>query len=205
MLSGDALAGHMKVGPGIAKASLGSILGVLGFVAAPIFWALLAGSLCASVAGSILGADLIASIQVNEEPANGVTLWGWSEGFMDIVGQLNIRMWEQRAASMVLVMAPTGLIPIMVGLWKQRFITIVMTSLTGAVLLVGGIGLAVVQADSTRWPVSWSGTLLPLCIAGGLAICGIALQYGAVMSAARKKKAKEIARAQAESGSGGKK
>jgi len=210
-LSGDTLAANMSVelDPGIAKASLASIFGVLGFVAAPFFWAMIAGSLCASVVGGFLAADFIASIQdqipVGGEPADGVTMKLWAEGFQSFVGDLNVKLWEKRAAMMVLIMAPAGLIPLMIGLWKQRFITIVMTSLVGAMLLIGGIALAVVQADPSRWPVAWSSTLIPACVVGALAICGIGMQYGAVAAAARKKKAKEIAKAQAESGSGGKK
>jgi len=202
LLSGDGLAENMNVEPGIAKASLGSIFGVLGFVAAPIFWAMLAGSLCASVVGGFLAADFLESFQgqvpVVGDARDGATMVMWLKGLQSYTGDLNSRMWEQRAAAMVLIVAPAGLIPMMIGLWKQRFITIVMTSLIGAILLVGGIGLAVVQADPTRWPVAWSGALIPVCVVGGLAICGVALQYGAVMAAARKKKAKEVAKAQAD-------
>ena len=106
---------------------------------------------------------------------------------------------------MVLVMVPAGLIPLMIGLWKQRFITIVMTSLVGAIAVVSGAIVAIVQTDPTWWPKAWSGLLIPLCIVGGLWICGVAVQYSFALAAARKKKAKEVARAQSDGASGGRK
>jgi len=201
-LCGDLVSEAVKVDTGLAKAAVGSILGVLGFVAAPFLWAFLAGSLCASVAGGFLADSFLAGLpgQVPEvvEPDGGVTLAQWAESLAIFAGDVNAEMWKQQAATMLLVMAPVGLIPTMVGLWKPRFITIVMTSLTGAIVVVSGSVIALVQSDPTRWPTAWPGLLIPLGIIGGLWVCGMAVQYGFAMAAARKKKAKEVARAQAD-------
>ena len=209
LLCGDLLADAMKVDSGVAKAAVASIFGVLGFVAAPFIWAGMAGSLCASVAGGFLAENFLATLpgQVPEvvEPAGGATLAHWAESLAVFAGNVNGEMWRSRAATMVLVMAPAGLIPVMIGLWKQRFITIVMTSLIGATAVVSGAIVAIVQSDPTRWPTAWSGLLIPLCIVGGLWVCGVAVQYNFAMAAARKKKAKEAARAQSDGGSGGRK
>jgi len=181
----------------VAKAALGSILGVLGFVGAPFIWALLAGSLCSSVAGGFLAADFIAEVGLKvDSPAGGFTPELWAEWFSVFAGDVSVEMWQERAATMILIMAPVGLIPTMIGLWKPRFITIVMTSLTGATVVVGGSFLALIQSDPTRWPSVWSGLLIPLYIVGGLWVCGVAVQYSFALAAARKKKAREVARAQ---------
>ena len=207
-LYGGPLAGAMKVDPGVAKAALASIFGVLGFVAAPFFWAMLAGSLCALVAGGFLADSFLAGLpgQVPEVvgPA-GATVAHWAESVGVYADEIKIQMWQRQAATMVLVMAPAGLIPLMIGLWKQRFMTIVMTSLIGAVAVVSGGILALVQSDPTRWPTAWSGLLIPLCIVGGLWLCGVAMQYSFALAATRKKKAKEAARAQSDGASGGRK
>jgi len=198
-LCGDLLSDSVKVDTGIARAAVGSILGVLGFVAAPFMWAFLAGSLCASVAGGFLAVNFVAEVGLKvDPPAGGFTPELWAEWFAVFAGDVSADMWQERAATMLLVMAPLGLIPTMIGLWKPRFITIVMTSLTGAIVVVSGSVVALVQADPTRWPKAWSGLLIPLGIAGGLWVCGMAVQYSFALAAVRKKKAKEVARAKAD-------
>ena len=198
-LCGDLLSEAVKVDTGLAKAAVGSILGVLGFVAAPFIWAGLAGSLCASVAGGFLAADFVAEVGLKvDPPVGGFTPELWAEWFAVFAGDVSAEMWQERAAIMLLVMAPAGLIPTMIGLWKPRLITIVMTSLTGAIVVVSGSVIALVQSDPTRWPTAWPGLLIPLGIIGGLWVCGMAVQCGFAMAATRKKKAKEVARAQAD-------
>jgi hypothetical protein len=203
---GGLLAGTLKVDPWIARTAVASILGVLGFVAAPFFWALFAGAFCASVAGVFLLARFLARPDVTLEvapPDGGWTMPAWVEWAEVAVRDIGGAMWEQQAAVMLLVMAPVALIPIMFGLWKQRFITIVMTSLIGALTLVGGAVVAIVQSDATRWPKDWSGAFIPLLIVGVLWLIGIAVQYCFALSKARKKKAKEAARAKSDNESGG--
>ena len=203
-LCGDPLAARMNVDLGVARAAMASIAGVLGFVAAPLFWAMLAGTLCASVAGGFLAENFLAEVGLSvEPPAGGFTTESWAEWLSVFSRDVSSEMWQERASTMVMIMAPIGLIPMLLGFWQQRFITIVMTSLVGAIAVVGGAGLAIVQSDPTHWPKAWSGTLIPLCIAGGLWLCGVAMQYSFVLAAARKKKAKEAAQAQSDGDSGG--
>jgi len=205
-LCGDLLAVSVDVDSGVAKAAAGSVFGVFGFVAAPFIWAFLAGSLCSLVAGGFLAENYVSGLaaqfpeQVPEvvEPAGGATLTLWMHDVVRVLGNVNADMWAKQAVTMVLVLAPIGLIPTMIGLWKPRFITIVMTSLTGAIVVVSGSVVALVQADPTRWPKAWSGLLIPLGIAGGLWVCGMAVQYSFALAAVRKKKAKEVARAKAD-------
>ena len=61
-LCGDLLSDSVKVDTGIARAAVGSILGVLGFVAAPFMWAFLAGSLCTSVAGGFMAESFLSGL-----------------------------------------------------------------------------------------------------------------------------------------------
>ena len=200
LLCGDLLSDSLKVDPGVAKAAVGSISGVLGFVAAPFIWAGLAGCLCSLVAGGFMADSFLASLSGKVppvvEPAGGVTLAHWAESLTVYIGDVNAEMWREQAITMMLVLAPVGLIPTMIGLWKPRFITIVMTSLTGAIVVVSGAAIALVQSDPTRWPTAWSGVLIPLYTIGALWVCGIAVQYGFAMAATRKKKAKDVAQAQ---------
>ncbi|MCP4375249.1 MAG: hypothetical protein GY794_03590 [bacterium] len=200
VLCGDMISEGMEVDTTVSRVAGGSIFGVLGFVAAPFFWAALAGSLCSSIGGGFLAESFLASLpgDVPEvvEPAGGASLSLWAEAFANYADNISVAMWEKQAATMILVMAPLGLIPAMIGFWKPQFITVVMTSLVGAIAVVGGATIAMVQSDPARWPDQWSGMLIPLYIVGGLWICGMAMQGSFAMAAKRKKKAKEVARAQ---------
>jgi hypothetical protein len=205
-LSGDLLVSvaSLDVEPWVARSALGSVFGVLGFIAAPFFWAMLAGSLCSLIAGVFLAANVI-TVEVNA-PVGGYTAEAWLQWFSMFAGDASGGMWKQKTAVMLLVMAPAGLIPMMIGLWKPQFITIVMSSLIGSVSVVIGAIVAMVQSDPTRWPKDWSGLFIPLCIIGGLWVCGIAMQSGLALAANRKKLAREFARVQShEDSSGGKK
>jgi hypothetical protein len=208
-LSGDLLVSmaSLDVEPWVARSALGSVFGVLGFIAAPFFWAMLAGSLCSLIAGGFLAANFVAEVGLKvNAPAGGYTAELWAQWFGMFAGDVSGEMWKQKMAVMLLVMAPAGLIPMMIGLWKPQFITIVMSSLIGSVSVVIGAIVAMVQSDPTRWPKDWSGMFIPLCIIGGLWVCGIAMQSGLALAANRKKLAREYARAQSgEDSSGGKK
>ena len=202
LLCGDLLAEVMKVDVAIARAAVAAILGVLGFVAAPFFWAFFAGALCSSVAGTAMALNFLAGLPEGTleatPPEGGYTLAVWGEWLGVFSSDISSAMWERQASIMVLVIAPAGLIPVLIGLWRQRLATILMTSFVGAIAVAGGAVIAITQSDSTRWPAGWSGAAIPLCVIGGLWICGVAVQYAFVMSAARKKKAKEVAQAQAD-------
>ena len=125
-LSGDLLVSvaSLDVEPWVARSALGSVFGVLGFIAAPFFWAMLAGSLCSLIAGGFLAANVI-TVEVNA-PVGGYTAEAWLQWFSMFAGDASCGMWKQKTAVMLLVMAPAGLIPMMIGLWKPQFITIVM-------------------------------------------------------------------------------
>jgi hypothetical protein len=202
ILCGDMITEGMNVDIRVSRTAGGSILGVLGFVAAPFFWAALAGSLCSSIGGGFLAESFLASLpsEVPEvvEPAGGASLSLWAEAFANYADNVSSAMWGEQAVTMVLIMAPLGLIPTMIGVWKPQFITIVMTSLVGAIAIVSGATIAMVQSDPTRWPAEWSGLLIPLYVIGGLWISGMAMQGSFAMAAKRKKKAKEASRAQSD-------
>jgi hypothetical protein len=207
-LIGDLLVSvaNLDVDLWVARSAVGSVLGVLGFIAAPFFWAMLAGSLCSSIAGGFLAANFVAEVGLKvNAPAGGYTAELWAQWLGMFAGDVSGEMWQQKTAVMLLVMAPAGLIPMMIGLWKHRFITIVMTSLIGAVSVVVGAIVAMVQADPTRWPKDWPGLFIPLCIIGGMWLCGGAIQYSFVLAANRKKLAREVARAQSDAPSDDKK
>jgi hypothetical protein len=200
---GDLVSGTMDVDPWVARSAVGSILGVLGFVAAPLFWAVILGALCSSSAGGFLvGKFLIEEGIKVEAPAGGFTPELWAEWLSVAAGDVSGAMWKERAGVLILVMAPAGLIPLLIGLWRQRFATIVMTSLIGAIAVVGGACVATVQSSPERWPKEWLGLLTPLYIAGGLWFCGMVMQYCFVLASTKKKKAKEAAQAESEEPSG---
>jgi len=205
LLSGGALSGSMNIDDTVARAALASIFGVLGFVAAPFFWALFAGGVCASVAGGILGWVFLNQPKELVEvtpPAGGYSPEAWLEWFKVFSQEVGGAMWDKWTGIVLLVLVPSALIPLILGFWKQRFITIVMTSLVGALAVVGGALLGIAHSDPKYWPDEWSGLVIPLYIVGGLWVCGIAVQYSFAMAAARKKKAKENARKQAAAPSG---
>ncbi len=208
LLVGGPLAEMMTVDPWIGRAAAASIFGVLGFVAAPFLWAILSGALCASVAGGFLADRFLSNMSEETsllEPFGGGGLQQWAEYIATNAGIINSEMWREQVGLTLLVTAPLAIIPLMIGFWRQRFITIVMTSLTGAVAIVAGAMLVIVQNDPTRWFKEWSGLVIPLMVVGVLTLLGITVQYIFALAKARKKKAKEAARARSDSGSGGRK
>ena len=205
-ITGELIAGSMNVDVWVGRSAMASVFGVLGFVAAPFFWASFTGTLCASTAGLFMAARFLALPENTLEvtaPAGGWTPQVWVEWLSVAAEDIGGAMWKQQAAIMLLVMVPLALIPLMIGIWKQRFITIAMTSLIGAIVVVGGAVVAIVQSDPTHWPKEWSGAVTPLLIVAGLWLIGFGVQYALALSKARKKKAREAARAGADNYSGG--
>ena len=174
-----------------AQVALASVLGVLGFVAAPVFWSLLASCICVSVAVWLLAADYLA------EPGSRVTLGSagdmgqWVRMLGNLFTELWSALWSGRRAVTVMVVVPSGAVPLLIGLWRRRLMTIVMTSLTGPLVVVAGVMIAVTQSDPSRWPASWAGMRGPLIVAGSLAFCSMAFQYCRVMLARKKEQDSE--------------
>jgi len=195
-LFGAQLAGWIKVDPIVGRSAAGSILGVLGFVAAPFFWAILAGSLCSLVAGGFVAADFLTDPGITITPLQaGASPEMWVDWIIKTSESFGGELWQKRAGVLVIAMAPAGIIPMLIGFWRQRFITIVTTAFIGAVLATSGAVLAMVQADPARWPKEWSGLMIPLYVAGGLWLFSVAVQYNFALASERKKKGKEIDRA----------
>jgi len=192
---GGILAGLIRVDPWIARAAVASVLGVLGFVGAPFLWAILAGALCSSVGGILLAARVLPTLTRDRSPriapVDGATMTQWAEDLARYFQEASARIWPGQWGLMLLVMTPLMLIPVMIGFWKQRFITIVMTSLAGAMLAVGGAVIALTQGNKTGWPNEWSGASIPLIVAGAMCLLGVTIQYVFALSKARKHKAKE--------------
>ena len=171
-----------------AQAALASVLGVLGFVAAPVFWSLLAACVCVSVAVWLLAADYLAETGTRVATGSSADIGQWVQALGGVAGKLWSELWSGRRAVTVMVVVPSGAVPLLFGLWRPRLVTITMTALTGPLVVVAGVMVAVTQSDPTRWPASWAGMRGPLIVAGSLAFCCIAFQYGRVMAAARKEK-----------------
>lgn len=171
-----------------AQVALASVLGVLGFVAAPVFWSLLASCVCVSVAVWLLAADYLAETNTRVPMASAADMGQWLRALGGVFGDLWSALWSGRRAVTVMVVVPSGAVPLLIGLWRRRLMTIVMTSLTGPLVVVAGVMIAVTQSDPSRWPASWAGMRGPLIVAGSLAFCSTAFQYGRIIAAARKEK-----------------
>ena len=61
-MTGELLAEWMQVDLWMGRSAMASVLGVLGFVAAPFFWASFAGAFCASVGGVFLAENFVAKL-----------------------------------------------------------------------------------------------------------------------------------------------
>jgi len=188
LLLAGPVAEQIKVDLLFAQVALASVLGVLGFVAAPAFWSLLASCVCVSVAVWLLAADYLAETGTSVATGSPGDMGQWAHALGDVAGKLWSELWSGRRAVTVMVVVPSGAVPLLIGLWRRRLITILMTSLTGSLMAVAGVMIAAAQSDSWRWPESWAGMRGPLIVAGSLAFCCIAFQYGRIMAAARKEK-----------------
>lgn len=188
LLLAGPVAARIEVDLLFAQVALASVLGVLGFVAAPVFWSLLAASIFVSVAVWLLAADYLAETGTRVAMDSSADMGRWVHALGGVAGELWSELWSGRRAVTVMVVVPSGAVPLLIGLWRPRLVTITMTALTGPLVVVAGVLIAVTQSDPTRWPASWSGLRGPLIVAGALALCCVAFQYGRIMTAARKEK-----------------
>jgi len=191
LLLAGPLAEQIKVDLLFAQAALASVLGVLGFVAAPVFWSLLASCVCASAAVWLLAADHLAETGSRVAMAPADDMGQWVRLLGDVFAELWSALWSGRRAVTVMVVVPSGAVPLLIGLWRRRLMTIVMTSLTGPLVVVAGVMIAVTQSDPSRWPESWVGMRGPLIVAGSLAFCSMAFQYCRIMMARKKEQGSE--------------
>jgi len=175
----------------VARVALATLLGVLGFVVAPFVWTLLTAVACVSVAWVVLVQEhLAAPEQVSQMEGAAESVEQWLVAFFrDGVWPVTKKLWNAQWGTALMVLCPAALIPLMIGLWKPKFLTSLMTSLIGALGIVAGAMLALAQYKESLWPTTWAGFYAPLGAAGLLAIGALAYQYNRFIVADRKKKA----------------
>lgn len=181
----------------LLKIASAAVLGAAGYLIAPIIFVMLAGLLSISIAW-ITSLTIFANStgsQITLEDSAG--LRQWATVVLAFYKDLNTQMLKDQAGQLLIVLLVAMIVPLIIGIWRSRFITILMTSIIGAVLAVATVMTWIVQSNSAVWPEKWSDFLLPLSIAAVMAAVAVVFQYVRLKVAKKKKQAKEQAKQQA--------
>lgn len=181
----------MAQNPGLFKLVCVVILAALGVVAAPAIWSLLAGviGVVAACSALVVGYLLHSDTPVTVEACESFEHWG--RLMWEVARESWDKMCQQQGTEILLVILPSGLVPLMIGMWRRQLITILMTSLVGAVAIVGGVWLGLVQCAPKLWPRMWNQFWLPIALVGLLFAVGVIFQYVRARAARKKKRARE--------------
>ncbi len=165
---GALLAGRIIWGTacGVVFAIVACIIAVP--VAADALWRDIQSPIGAIMAGSWPGSEQIDQLK------------GSVETFRDSV---SAGMWAAILAALA--------IPVALGAFRPRLITIFGTGLFGAVGITAGLVLAATATKPAAWDVAWNRTYIPAGLFGLLLVVGVAYQYRSAFAA--DKKAKERA------------
>lgn len=188
----EALSRQFSVSPMVAAVAGAIAFGAVGAITARIIWALAAGALFGAAATIVMLANVAAPANGQAafapgDPGTGAWLaacWGHCNASLGAV-------WKEQSATALWTICLGGGVPLTVALLLPRLGKIFMTSLLGAVCVVGGVFLAVVQVQPSLWPARWLGYGIPITAAAVLLMFGIIYQFCGAILADRAKKAEK--------------
>jgi len=194
------LATSAGISPMLVRIAAGVLAGIVCLIAAPVIWALLAA--CAASIGALWA--LLSFHQPTSWPQDQTAPESLA-GFLATLGRVvwdgATDLWGLRP---LLVGGSLGLAvaaPLVLGMLLRRLCKIVMTTLTGAAMLMAGLVLATTTHRPDMADSLWSRGHWIALVVGVLALFGIACQYRRAIKLGREKAEHE---AQKESESPGK-
>jgi hypothetical protein len=191
------LSQQFSVTPLVAATVAAVAFAAVGAVTARILWALAAGAVFGAAAILAMLAHMTApaaatAAQPTSAPGHAPFV-AWLADCWNYCGAALGEAWKDRSATVLWTLCLGGGGPLTVALLLPRLGKIFMTSLLGAVCVVGGVLLAVVKIQESLWPATWWGYALPLTAVAVLLMFGIVYQFcGAILEerAKQDKKAK---------------
>jgi len=164
--------------------------GLLALVTARLLWGLLLGGLFGAAAGVALMKHYAAEIAEGTRPtfqAAGEAFPDWWAGLCRFAEAYVTVVWRENGEVLLAGAGLACLVPVVVAMIRPRLACIVATSLLGGVLVAGAALLAAGRVRPELWPELWPRFYVPLAIAGGLLLFGLAFQYRGAVRAERGK------------------
>lgn len=173
-LFGASLAGLVQATPEVGQAALAITAAILCLIGARVVWAILTGALLEAIAVVLLIAHFLSQIQVRPsmEIPQTATLLEWASATGTYLWTCFDEIRKANFGTVMIVIVPAGLLPMMVALIKARPAVIFMTSLLGGVVATAALWMAAVMYRPTIWPTDWVRFLIPLGVTIALAVIG---------------------------------
>jgi hypothetical protein len=184
---GQAIAAPLEVDPRIGQAVGAGVLALVGLVGARVLWALLAAAVISAAATVVVTVKTLPSLveTVPTLESSGDRPLEYATKFWQYVLNCLQPLWENKSTLLLTVWAVAAGLPLVIALLRPRLTAIVMTSLLGAIGLVLGAAIGCVLAAPSIEPSLWEYWYVPGCVAAGLWLLGVALQYRRALAAAK--------------------
>ena len=175
-LFGPMLAPHVGMTPLAGRIAGSMVLAVAAAIGAQIVWAVLAAGLALAAAAWALACNFASGASPGEAagPANFPE---WCLNVWTFVSGELARVWETQALVIILVLFVAAAVPLVIGLFKPKVATIVMTALLGAAGVVAGGLLASAQVNADWWAGALRQYSAPIAAFVALMTFGVIWQY----------------------------
>lgn len=193
-LYGGALAEMLKAPAIVGQIALAVTGGVVCLIAARLVWALLAGALLETVATILLIAHFLPQLAVRPAIAlaENAAFGEWAAATGTYLWTCIDEIRKANFGTVMLIIVPAGLLPMMVALIKARAAVVFMTGLIGGLLATWALWLGAVHYRPEIWPTDWMRFLIPAGVALVLTIIGWVYQaHGEATKQEEKKESEE--------------
>ena len=181
-LLGVTLAPYLGMSSLAGQIAIPMVLAVLAVIGAQFVWAIVAACLGLAGAGWIL-ACFFAQTETRAAAAADVTdLTAWARMTWQFARSGMTDAWRVNGLVVILAMFPAGAVPLIVGLFKPKLVTVAMTVLLGAVGAVFGAILGLAQINTSLWSQSLAQPGILVAAVGALITLGVICQYRRILA-----------------------
>lgn len=177
------IAERLKMDPSLSRLLIAIALGIVGMACARWIWAVIAAVLAAGGTSIAVGAYLGSKAMTVSGIFKSADTFG---AYVQSAGQSYLTaiqdIWSLNPAVTGAVIAVAGLILLVLFAMMPRLGAVVMTSVAGAVIMVGASLILAGAIRQSLWLTAWQHWYVPASVAVLLVLVGIAFQYQALPS-----------------------
>ena len=183
---GVTLAPYLGMTSMAGQIAIPMVLAVLAVIGAQFVWAVVVASLGLAGAGWILVCHF-AQPETRQAAAGDVTvLADWAQVTWQYARSGIVDAWRANGLVVILALFPAGAVPLIVGLFKPKLITVAMTVLLGAVGVVSGVILGLAQIRTSLWSESLAQWGALIAAVAALITLGVICQYRRILAEKRR-------------------
>jgi hypothetical protein len=182
---------HTQFDPLAVRLVLVMVLAGLAAALARMIWGVFFSAVC--LLGAVVALMTVYSSQVaaTSRPAAEPDGTAWLLACVVYLRGFLQSLWPERSVVLLATLAPAGILPLLIAMLAPRFTVIVMSSLLGALLMMGGLILGATQMNANFWATSWANLYIPGIACGVLLLFGACFQGRGLYVEEKKKKEKE--------------